>query len=73
MTNSYRPEGSLFGSRENRDYISSKAGLERAMKEGKKIVMRKPDAIRPFQHVLEPLNVYLFVAQKQYEELYNSL
>lgn len=35
MTNSYRPEGSLFGSRENRDYISSKAGLERAMKEGK--------------------------------------
>lgn len=41
----------------------------RAMKEGTKIVMRKPDAIRPFQHVLEPLNVYLFVAQKQYEAL----
>lgn len=35
MTNSYRPEGSLFGTRENREYISSKAGLERAMREGK--------------------------------------
>ncbi len=35
MTNSYRPEGYLFGTRENREYISSKAGLERAMSEGK--------------------------------------
>ncbi|MBE6577667.1 MAG: S1 RNA-binding domain-containing protein [Ruminococcaceae bacterium] len=35
MTNSYRPEGYLFGTRENRDYISSKAGLERAMDEGR--------------------------------------
>ena len=35
MTNSYCPEGYLFGTRENREYISSKAGLERAMSEGK--------------------------------------
>ena len=35
MTNSYLPEGSLFGTRENREYISSRAGLERAKSEGK--------------------------------------
>ena len=35
MTNKYRPEGYLFGSRENREYTSSRAGLERAMREGK--------------------------------------
>ena len=35
MTNSYSPEGYLFGTRENREYISSKAGLERAQREGK--------------------------------------
>ena len=35
MTNSYLPEGYLFGTRENREYISSRAGLERAKSEGK--------------------------------------
>ena len=35
MTNSYLPEGSLFGTRENREYISSRSGLLRAMNEGK--------------------------------------
>lgn len=35
MTNSYSPEGYLFGTRENREYISSRAGLERAKNEGK--------------------------------------
>ena len=35
MTNSYAPEGALFGTRENREYISSRQGLERAMREGK--------------------------------------
>ena len=35
MTNSYKPEGALFGTRENREYISSRSGLERAMSEGK--------------------------------------
>ena len=35
MTNSYRPEGYLFGTRENREYVSSRAGLERAINEGK--------------------------------------
>ena len=35
MTNSYLPEGELIGTAENRWYISSRAGLERAMSEGR--------------------------------------
>ncbi len=35
MTNTFAPEGALFGTRENREYISSRAGLVRAMNEGK--------------------------------------
>ena len=35
MINKFRPEGYLFGSRENREYTSSRTGLERAMREGK--------------------------------------
>ncbi|MBQ9112071.1 MAG: 30S ribosomal protein S1 [Clostridia bacterium] len=34
MANIYRPEGYLFGTRENRDHISSRAGLERARDDG---------------------------------------
>ena len=36
--------------------------------EDKTIIIRSPDAIRPWQHVLEPLNGYLVLAQ----ELYNN-
>lgn len=32
---------------------------------GKEIVLRNPYSIRPFQHVLEPLQAYLMIAQKQ--------
>ena len=39
----------------------------RAMQAGKPIGVRNPDAVRPFQHVLEPLAVYLMIARKQYE------
>ncbi len=35
MSNSYLPEGMVIGTPENREYISSLAGLERAMHEGK--------------------------------------
>ena len=34
---------------------------------GKKIVIRNPDAVRPFQHVLEPLYGILKLAQKLYK------
>ena len=33
-----------------------------------KIVIRNPYAIRPWQHVLEPLNGYMLLAQKLYED-----
>jgi len=39
----------------------------RAMKKQKKIIVRNPSSIRPYQHVLEPVNVYLMIAKKQYE------
>ena len=35
-------------------------------KKVKKIVLRNPNAVRPWQHVLEPLNGYLILAQKLY-------
>ena len=35
MTNCYTPEGSLFGTRENREYVCSRQGLTRALAEGK--------------------------------------
>lgn len=38
----------------------------RAALEGKKIVVRNPESIRPYQHVLDPLFAYLMIVQKQY-------
>lgn len=40
----------------------------RAMAQGKMIGVRNPCSIRPYQHVLEPLTVYLTIAAKQYED-----
>lgn len=40
----------------------------RAMKDGKLIGVRNPYSTRPYQHVLEPLAVYLTIAAKQYED-----
>lgn len=40
----------------------------RAMAAGKTIGVRNPFSTRPYQHVLEPLAVYLTIAQKQYED-----
>lgn len=39
----------------------------RAAAAGQVIELRNPDAVRPYQHVLEALNAYLLVAQRQYE------
>lgn len=41
----------------------------RAAEKGKKIVVRNPHSIRPYQHVLEPLFAYLMIAKAQYEDL----
>ncbi len=40
----------------------------RAMAKSAKIGVRNPYSTRPYQHVLEPLAVYLTIAQKQYED-----
>ncbi|WP_104422290.1 CDP-glucose 4,6-dehydratase [Methylobacter tundripaludum] len=42
--------------------------IMRAITQGKPVNIRNPHAIRPWQHVLEPLSGYLLLAQKLYEE-----
>ncbi len=39
----------------------------RAMQDGSEIIIRNPEAIRPWQHVLEPLYGYLLLGAKLYE------
>lgn len=39
----------------------------RAAMDKRDIIIRNPYAVRPFQHVLEPVTAYLVVAAKQYE------
>jgi CDP-glucose 4,6-dehydratase len=41
--------------------------IMRALTQGKTVNIRNPHAIRPWQHVLEPLSGYLQLAQKLYE------
>lgn len=40
----------------------------RALLKNDKIMIRSPHAVRPWQHVLEPLSGYLVLAQKLYED-----
>lgn len=40
----------------------------RALESGKPVHIRMPNAIRPWQHVLEPLSGYLLLAQHLYEQ-----
>ena len=40
----------------------------RAAQKGQVIGVRNPWSTRPYQHVLEPLNAYLMIARKQYED-----
>jgi CDP-glucose 4,6-dehydratase len=42
--------------------------IMRAITEGRPVQIRNPHAIRPWQHVLEPLSGYLMLAQKLWEE-----
>jgi len=39
----------------------------RAWSENKKVIIRSPNATRPWQHVLEPLSGYLWLAKKLFE------
>lgn len=40
----------------------------RAVRDGRPIAIRNPSAIRPYQHVLEPLSAYLLIVQRQWED-----
>lgn len=40
----------------------------RAFQKWEKIILRNPDAIRPWQHVLEPLSGYLMMGEKIFED-----
>ena len=40
----------------------------RAATSGKNVIIRNPNSVRPYQHVLEPLCVYLMIAQAQYND-----
>lgn len=40
----------------------------RAASAGKDIIVRNPHSVRPYQHVLEPLFIYLTIAMKQYDD-----
>ena len=40
----------------------------RAVERGEDIIVRNPNSTRPYQHVLEPLAVYLEIAQRQFLE-----
>jgi len=40
----------------------------RAFEKNQSVIVRNPKAIRPWQHVLEPLSGYLVLAQKLYED-----
>ena len=42
--------------------------IMQAISQGKPVRIRNPHAIRPWQHVLEPLSGYLILAEKLYEE-----
>lgn len=40
----------------------------RAVQKQQDIIVRNPHSTRPYQHVLEPIAVYLMIAQRQYED-----
>ncbi len=40
----------------------------RAAAAGKPVVVRNPNSVRPYQHVLDPLYAYLMIAKAQYED-----
>lgn len=40
----------------------------RAAEQGRPILVRNPNSIRPYQHVLEPMTVYLLIAYRQFKD-----
>jgi CDP-glucose 4,6-dehydratase len=46
--------------------------IARASESGKKLIVRNPDSVRPWQHVIDPLLGYLTLAQHLYESTGNE-
>lgn len=44
----------------------------RAAEKKEDIVVRNPHSTRPYQHVLEPVAIYLMIAEKQFENMENA-
>lgn len=42
--------------------------IVRAFEEGEPVILRNPDAVRPWQHVLEPLSGYLMMGEKIFQD-----
>jgi CDP-glucose 4,6-dehydratase len=42
--------------------------IMRGIASGKPVVIRRPDSVRPWQHVLEPVGAYLVLARRLYEQ-----
>jgi len=47
--------------------------IYRFAKKNKKIILRNPGSVRPWQHVLEPLSGYLLLAEKLYNNKLNNV
>jgi CDP-glucose 4,6-dehydratase len=47
--------------------------IYRFAKKNKKIILRNPGSVRPWQHVLEPLSGYLLLAEKLYNNKLNNI
>ena len=41
----------------------------RAIERGESVLVRNPRSVRPYQHVLEPLYMYLLIAEAQYKDI----
>ena len=44
----------------------------RAAKKGEKIIVRNPNSIRPYEHVLDALSAYLLILEKQFNNIIYS-
>lgn len=63
--------GNVIGGGDNADNRIIPDCIKAAMK-NEEIIIRNPYSIRPYQHVLEPIFVYLTIAMAQYDDISKS-
>ena len=80
---------SFFGNNKNQRIATVRAGnvigggdyskdrlipdIYKSIKNKQKIVLRNPNSVRPWQHVLEPLSGYIILAEKMYKKYNNKI